>query len=46
MMRFNTELELVEIYNGLTWGTVAGTGSGITAATAQDIAVSSALIFG
>jgi len=46
MMRFNTDLGLVEIYDGSVWGSVAGAGSGITAATAQDIAVTSALIFG
>lgn len=46
MMRYNTDLGLVEVWNGLSWGSVAGTGAGITAATAQDIAISSALIFG
>ena len=46
MMRYNTDLLLVEIYDGTSWVSVAGASSGITANTAQDIAVTSALIFG
>jgi hypothetical protein len=46
MMRYNTDLGLVEIYDGLVWASVAGAASGITAAQAQDISVASALIFG
>ncbi len=46
MMRFNTELELVEIFDGSSWASVAGSSSGITAATAQDIGVQTALAIG
>lgn len=46
MMRFNTELQLVEIYNGTNWGSVSGSSSGVTGATAQDIGVQTALTIG
>ena len=46
MMRYNIDLELVEIYDGTLWISVAGAASGITATTAQEIAALSALIFG
>lgn len=46
MMRFNTELQYVEIYNGTSWGSVAGSSSGVTSATAQDIGVQTALTIG
>lgn len=46
MMRYNTDLELVEIYDGTLWISVAGAASGITAGTAQEIAAVSAFIFG
>jgi len=46
MMRYNTDFELVEIWDGTTWISVAGAASGITATTAQEIAALSALIFG
>lgn len=46
MMRFNTDLELVEIYDGTLWISVAGAASGISATQAQEIAALSALIFG
>ena len=46
MMRYNIELGLVEVYDGLVWGSVAGSGAGITSATANEIAAVSALIFG
>ena len=46
MMRFNTELQLVEIFDGSSWASVAGSSSGVTAATAQDIGVQTALALG
>ena len=46
MMRFNTALELVEIYNGVTWSSVAGTNSGISESQATDIGILTALLFG
>jgi hypothetical protein len=46
MMRFNTVLQLVEIYNGVTWTSVAGTSGGVTAAEATDIGIVTALLFG
>ncbi len=46
MMRFNTELQLVEIFDGNSWASVAGSSSGVTGATAQDIGVQTALALG
>jgi hypothetical protein len=46
MTRFNTDLGYVEIYNGTIWTSVAGTSSGVTSATAQDIGVQTALTLG
>ena len=46
MMRYNTEFQIVEIYDGTSWVSVAGAASGINAAQAEDIALTSALIFG
>ena len=46
MMRFNTELQLVEIFDGTFWGSVAGSSSGVTGNTAQDIGVQTALALG
>ena len=46
MMRFNTELQLVEIFDGTQWGSVAGSSSGVTGNTAQDIGVQTALMLG
>jgi len=46
MIRFNTSLGLVEVWDGLIWSSVAGASSGITSATATDIAATMALIFG
>jgi len=46
MMRFNTVLQLVEIYNGVTWTSVAGSSGGITAAEATDLGIVTALLFG
>ena len=39
MIRYNTDIGAVEIYNGFSWGSVAGTSSGINAAQANDIAL-------
>lgn len=46
MVRFNTDAQYVEVWNGTAWTSVGGTGSGVTATTAQDIGIASALIFG
>jgi hypothetical protein len=46
MMRFNTELGLVEVWTGLIWTSVAGISSGITAAEATDIGIQMVLILG
>ena len=46
MMRFNTDLQLVEVYNGTTWTSVAGASGGVTTLEATDIGISAALIFG
>jgi cytoskeletal protein CcmA (bactofilin family) len=46
MMRYNTTLDLVEIFNGLTWGGVGGASSGITRDEATDIAIEAVLILG
>lgn len=46
MIRFNTDQDLVEVYNGISWGSVAGTSSGVTTPQANDIGVIAALIFG
>jgi hypothetical protein len=46
MIRFNTDLQLVEVFNGNTWSSVAGSSSGVTSSTAQDIGVQTALALG
>jgi hypothetical protein len=46
MIRFNTELGLVEVFDGTAWGSVAGSSVGVTSATAQDIGVQTALTLG
>jgi hypothetical protein len=46
MMRFNTDLQLVEVYTGTGWASVAGASGGVTTAEATDIGIASALIFG
>jgi hypothetical protein len=46
MIRFNTDLGLVEAWDGANWNSVAGATSGISSATANDIAATMALIFG
>lgn len=46
MTRFNTDQQLVEVYNGTSWTSVAGTSAGVTATTATDISITNALLFG
>lgn len=46
MMRYNNELFLVEIWDGVTWVSVAGAAAGVTANVASDIGIQTALIFG
>lgn len=46
MMRFNTADQQVEVYNGITWTSVAGTSGGVTLSEAQDLGIVSALLFG
>lgn len=46
MMRYNTALQLVEVYNGISWTSVAGTSGGITASEATDIAITTVLMLG
>lgn len=46
MMRFNTELGLVEVWTGLVWTSVAGISSGITASEATDIGIQMVLTLG
>ena len=46
MIRYNTELGLVEVFSGTVWTSVAGTSTGVTSATAQDIGVQTALALG
>jgi hypothetical protein len=46
MTRYNTDLGLVEIFNGTVWGNIAGLSTGVTSATAQDIGVQTALAIG
>lgn len=46
MIRFNTDQQLVEVFNGTGWGSIAGTATGVTASTAQDIGVQMVLTLG
>lgn len=46
MMRFNTELQLVEIWTGTVWTSVAGTAAGINASEATDIGIQMVLTLG
>ena len=46
MMRFNTDAQLVEVYNGVTWGIVAGASGGVTTIEANELGIAAALIFG
>lgn len=46
MTRFNTDLQIVEVWNGQLWTGVAGISSGITVAEASDIGVTTVLMLG
>lgn len=46
MTRFNTDGNLVEVFNGVIWTSVAGSSGGVTTDEATGIAIASALIFG
>ena len=47
MMRFNTTDQRVEVYDGVTWVSAAGSsGTGITYSEAEGLAITTALIFG
>lgn len=46
MIRYNTQGQLVEVYNGTIWTGVAGSSGGITSSEAQDIAVQYVLVLG
>jgi hypothetical protein len=46
MMRFNTDLQIVEVFSGTTWTSVAGTSGGVSTNTATDISITNALLFG
>ena len=46
MTRFNIDGQLVEVYNGVTWGSVAGASGGVTSVEAGDIGILSAIIYG
>jgi hypothetical protein len=46
MMRFNTDYQSIEVYNGTAWTSAAGTLGGVTTADATDIAILAALTLG
>ena len=46
MMRFNTDVQSVEVYNGTAWTSAAGTLGGVTTADATDLGVLAALTLG
>lgn len=46
MIRFNTELQLVEVFNGTAWTSVAGTSSGVNFTDATQIGVELVLTLG
>ena len=46
MIRFNTNDERVELYDGTTWVSVAGASGGISFQDAENIAIEKVLIFG
>jgi phage protein U len=46
MTRYNSQVKQLEIFNGISWDSAAGAGGGINGATAEDIAISIALILG
>jgi hypothetical protein len=46
MTRFNTTGQLVEVFDGVTWTSVAGASGGVTTIEANSLGIASALIFG
>jgi hypothetical protein len=46
MMRFNTEYQYVEVFNGTVWANIAGSTSGVTTSDAQNIGIQTALAIG
>jgi hypothetical protein len=46
MIRFNTENQFVEVFNGVSWSSVAGTSSGVTFNDATDIGIAISLTVG
>jgi len=46
MVRFNTDQEAVEVFNGATWGSIVGNAGGINSSQASDISIATVLTFG
>jgi hypothetical protein len=46
MMRYNTELQYMEVFNGTNWISVTGTSTGVTFNDATDIGIEAALMIG
>ena len=46
MIRYNNELNLVEMWTGTSWFSVAGSSAGVTADVATDIGIATTIIFG
>ena len=46
MTRFNTSEQLVEVFNGVSWTSVAGQSGGVTTVEATELGITAALIFG
>ena len=46
MTRFNTDGNLVEVFDGVTWSSVAGSSGGVTTIEANGLGIAAALIFG
>lgn len=46
MIRFNTDLQAVEVFNGAAWGSIVGTAGGINSTQATDISIATVLTFG
>jgi len=46
MVRFNTDQQAVEVYNGSAWGSIVGNAGGINASQAGDISIATVLALG
>ena len=46
MIRFNTDLQAVEVFNGAAWGSIVGLAGGINSTQASDIGIATVLTFG